>query len=93
MVQKKKYNRRVFHLYVYVILIDFCGLKFNVSFIFIKSYKKWQSCSNVFLKKIKVQTIWYKTKKTPKKANPKQPLPPSQKKTNKKTSKQSQLFL
>lgn len=51
MVQKKKYNRRVFHVYVYVILIDFCGLKFNVSFIFIKSYKKGQSCSNIFFKK------------------------------------------
>lgn len=89
MVQKKKYNRRVFHVYVYVILIDFCGLKFNVSFIFIKSYKKGQSCSNIFKKQIKVQNIWYKKKKNPEKKQT-QNNPPPQKKT---PSKQSQLYL
>lgn len=76
MVQKKKYNRRVFHVYVYVILIDFCGLKFNVSFIFIKSYKKGQSCSNILKKKIKVQNIWYKKKKNPEKKQTQNNPPP-----------------
>lgn len=79
MVQKKKYNRRVFHVYVYVILIDFCGLKFNVSFIFIKSYKKGQSCSNIFKKQIKVQNIWYKKKKNPEKKQTQNNPPPKKK--------------
>lgn len=92
MVQKKKYNRCVFHVYVCVILIDFCGLKFNVSFIFIKSYKKGQSCSNIFKKKLRYKI--YDTKKKPKKKPRKKqtqnnPSPPPKKNP----SKQSQLFL
>lgn len=64
-----------FHVYVYVILIDFCGLKFNVSFIFIKSYKKGQSCSNIYFFFYKIYDT--KQKKKPEKSKPKTTLTPA----------------